>query len=247
MLRFYAMVIAEALKSVMENIRGSALNAGRDPGEIKLIAVSKTVEIKRILEAVKAGATILGENRVQEARPKIEEFKKSLPPAPPLAKGGIKGGVEWHLIGSLQKNKAGTAVQLFDLIHSVDSASLAEELNKHANTAGIIQNVLVQVKLSDEATKHGASEKDLIDLLDKVSSMDNLSLKGLMTMPPFFDDPEEARPYFRKLKQIALEAADKGFTISELSMGMSNDYEVAVEEGATMVRVGTAIFGGRNY
>ncbi len=239
------MVIATALKSVLENIKSSAFKAGRDPGEIKLIAVSKTVELQRVLEAVNAGAKILGENRVQEAKSKIEEFKIT-PPAPPLAKEGSQGGVEWHLIGSLQKNKARTAVQLFDLIHSVDSSGLAAELNKHANTAGIIQDVLVQVKLSDEAAKHGALEKDLMDLLDAVTGMENLNLQGLMTMPPFFDDPEEARPYFKKLKQIAERAADKGFPINELSMGMSNDYEIAIEEGATMVRVGTAIFGARN-
>lgn len=245
MLRFYAMEIAETLKNVLETIRISTVKAGRDPDEIKLIAVSKTIELHRVIEAVNAGTTILGENRVQEAKSKIEEFKIT-PPAPPLAKDGIKGGVEWHLIGNLQKNKAKTAVQLFDLIHSVDSADLAVELNKHANNAGIVQDVLVQVKLSDEGTKHGALEKDLISLFDTVTGMDGLKLRGLMTIPPFFDDPEEARPYFRKLKQIAERAADKGFPINELSMGMSNDYEVAIEEGATMVRIGTAIFGARN-
>ena len=247
MLRFYAMEIAEALKNVLDNIRSSAVKAGRNANEIKLITVSKTVELQRVIEAVNAGAAILGENRVQEAKSKIEEFRALTPPAPPFAKGGIIGGVEWHLIGNLQKNKAKTAVELFDLIHSVDSADLAAELNKHAENAGIVQDVLVQVKLSDEATKHGALEKDLMGLLDSVIEMDNLKLRGLMTIPPFFDDPEEVRPYFRKLRQIAETASAKGFPAKELSMGMSNDYEAAIEEGATMVRVGTAIFGERKH
>jgi pyridoxal phosphate enzyme (YggS family) len=246
MLRFHAMEIAEALKNVLDNIRSSAVEAGRDANEIKLITVSKTVELQRVIEAVNAGATILGENRVQEAKSKIKEFRALTPPAHPLAKEGIKGGVEWHLIGNLQKNKARTAVELFDLIHSVNSTDLAAELNKHAKNAGIVQDVLVQVKLSDEATKHGALEKDLMGLLDSVTGMNGLKLRGLMTIPPFFDDPEEVRPYFRKLRQIAETASAKGFPVNELSMGMSNDYEVAIAEGATMVRVGTAIFGARN-
>jgi len=237
MLRFYAMEIAEALKNVLENIRSSAVKAGRNPDEIKLIAVSKTVELQRVIEAVNAGATILGENRVQEAKSKIEDLRTLDTNLKP----------EWHLIGNLQKNKAKTAVELFDLIHSVDSADLAAELNKHAKNAGIVQKVLVQIKLSDEPTKHGAFENELMGLLNTVMGMDNLNLLGLMTIPPFFDDPEEARPYFRKLRQIAETISAKGFPINELSMGMSNDYKVAIEEGATMVRIGTAIFGARNY
>ncbi|GBE03235.1 hypothetical protein BMS3Abin09_00147 [bacterium BMS3Abin09] len=232
MLRFYAMEIAEALKNILENIKCSAVKADRDLDKIKLITVSKTIELQRVIEAVNAGATILGESRVQEARSKIE---------------GFNGEVEWHLIGNLQKNKARTAVELFDLIHSVDSAELAAELNKHAKNAGIVQDILVQVKLSEEYTKHGADEKDLMVLLNAVAGMENLRLQGLMTIPPFFDDPEEARPYFRKLRKIAERASAQGFTMNELSMGMSNDYEVAIEEGATMVRVGTAIFGARKY
>jgi len=237
MLRFYAMEIAEALKNVLENIRSSAVKSNRDPNKIKLIAVSKTVELPLIIEAIKTGATILGENRVQEAKSKIEEFKTMDTDLKP----------EWHLIGSLQKNKTKTAIELFDLIHSVNSADLAAELNKHAKNAGIVQEVLIQVKLSDEATKHGALENDLMGLLDTVTAMEGLKLRGLMTIPPFFDDPEDVRPYFRKLRAIAETASAKGFPTNELSMGMSNDYEVAIEEGATMVRVGTAIFGARNF
>ncbi len=242
MLRFDAMEIANALKNVLENIRSSAVKADRDVNEIKLITVSKTIELERVIEAVNAGASILGENRVQDAKEKISNFKLQIPNNTLEIKG-----VEWHLIGNLQKNKAKTAVELFDLIHSVNSSGLAAELNKHANNAGIVQDVLVQVKLSDEATKHGALEKDLMGLLDSIMGMDNLKLRGLMTIPPFFNDPEEARPYFRKLRQISETASARGFSLNELSMGMSNDYRVAIEEGATMVRVGTAIFGARKY
>jgi pyridoxal phosphate enzyme (YggS family) len=241
------MDIEKNIEKVLERISNSAVKAGRNPNEIKLVAVSKTVTLQRILEAVKAGVTILGENRVQEAREKISNFKFQIaPPAPPLTNGGMKGGVEWHLIGNLQKNKAGTAVQLFNLIHSVDSTVLVEELDKHAKRTGKKQRVLMQVKLSDESTKHGVLEGDLIKLLEKVFVADSLLLEGFMTMPPYFEDPEKTRPYFRRLYEIAKDVSGKGFAIKELSMGMSNDYEVAIEEGATMVRVGTAIFGERH-
>jgi len=242
------MAIADALKLVHKNIMQSAAKAGRNPDLIKLIAVSKTVDIQSIKKAILAGATILGENRVQEAREKITELRAlTTPPTPPLSKGGTQGGVEWHLIGSLQKNKAKAAVQLFDLIHSVDSVSLADEINRHAANIGKIQRILVQVKLSDELTKHGASENETMVLLDKITKLDSIALEGLMTIPPFFDNPEEARPYFKRLKDIADKALKKGYPIKELSMGMSNDYKVAIEEGATMVRIGTFIFGERNY
>jgi pyridoxal phosphate enzyme (YggS family) len=242
------MAIADALKVVHENIMQSAAKVGRNPDLIKLIVVSKTVDIQSIKEAILAGAAILGENRIQEAREKITELRALItPPIPPLGKGGIKGGVEWHLIGSLQKNKAKAAVQLFDLIHSVDSASLADELNKHAGIIGKTQRILAQVKLSDESTKHGVDEDEIMALLDKIMELDSIALEGLMTIPPFFDDPEESRPYFQRLKDIADNAVKKGYPLKELSMGMSNDYKVAIEEGATMVRVGTFIFGERTY
>lgn len=241
------MGIEAALRQAMDRIRNSAVKAGRDPGRIKLVTVSKTVEPERVLEAVKAGAVILGENRVQEAKEKIRDLKlKITPPAPPLGKG-VTGGVEWHLIGNLQKNKAKAAVELFDLVHSVDSPELAEELNKYAAKKGKIQRVLVQVKLSDEEAKHGIPEKELMGLLEKVSAMEHLRLEGLMTMPPYLEDTEETRPFFRRLREIADKAKEKGFPVNELSMGMSHDFEVAIEEGATMVRIGTAIFGERDY
>jgi pyridoxal phosphate enzyme (YggS family) len=232
------MSIAGNLEMVLESINNTAKESGRDPSGIKLVAVSKTVESQRILEAVKAGVTALGENRVQEARDKTIELGSQSDP--------LSAGIEWHLIGNLQKNKAKTAVQIFDLIHSLDSISLADELNRQAQRIKKIQRVLVQVELSMETVKHGISEESLMGLLEKVSDMAYLKLEGLMTMPPFFDDPEETRPYFRKLRKIAEKVSRKGFPVIDLSMGMTNDFQIAIEEGATILRIGTAIFGGRN-
>ena len=232
----------EAVNAVQKRINNAAVKAGRNPADIKLVAVTKNVELPQIIEAVKGGVTILGENRVQEALKKISDFGFRI--------SDFK--VEWHLIGSLQKNKAKYAVQLFDLIHTIDSIGLTEEVNKQAEKVGKIQRVLVQVKLSEEETKHGALEKDLIGLLEKIISMGNLKLEGLMTMPPYFENPEKTRPYFRQLRQLQdninasrLSTGQAGIThyaLRDLSMGMSNDFEVAIEEGATMVRIGTAIF-----
>jgi len=230
------MEIAKNLAEVKRRIRDSATKAGRNPGEIKLVAVSKTVEVKRILEAINAGVTILGENRVQEAAKKIQdlEFK-------------IQRSVEWHLVGHLQKNKAKVAVQLFDLIHSVDSVELAERLNKYASQAGKRQRILIQVKLSEEETKHGIPEEKLKELIERIKSLNHLCLEGLMTLPPYFENPEEVRPYFQRLRELRDEMEEQGYKLPELSMGMSHDFEIAIEEGATMVRIGTAIFGPRQY
>jgi len=211
------------------------MRAGRCPSEIRLIAVSKTVGADLVLKAIDNGQREFGENRVQEAQEKITH----LGPSPSGAK------VIWHMIGHLQKNKAGTAVELFDLIHSVDSAELAGAIDRHARKAGKVQEILVQVKLAAEESKHGAGEEDVYDILRKVRVMENLNLRGLMTIPPFFDEPERARPYFRRLREIKEKAAALGFALPELSMGMSGDFEVAIEEGATMVRVGSSIFGER--
>jgi pyridoxal phosphate enzyme (YggS family) len=224
--------IAETLKRVLERIHRAAAKTGRNPDDIKLVAVTKTIELSGIIETINAGAHILGENRVQEAQKKIQDARFRMQDK----------DIEWHLIGHLQTNKAKTAVQLFDLIHSVDSTSLAEELNKQAEKIGKQQRVLVEVKLSDEPAKHGVSENGMIELLKKISDMENLKLEGLMTMPPFFDNPEDTRQYFRKLRELRDKAAAVGFNLPELSMGMSNDFEVAIEEGATMIRIGTAIF-----
>ncbi len=211
------------------------MRAGRRPEEIRLVAVTKTVGLAAIRDAVDAGLRVFGENRVQEAQKKISGLKSEF--------SGSK--IEWHLIGHLQRNKARYAVRLFDLIHSLDSEALALELAQEAEKAGKVQRVLIQVKLSEEETKSGITEEELGRLADKVAMLRNLKLEGLMTVPPFFDDPQLARPYFRRLRELRDELRNKGFQLPELSMGMSNDFEVAIEEGATLVRVGTAIFGER--
>ena len=213
----------------------AARRTGRDRGKIKLIAVSKTVELARIREAIKAGVTILGENYVQEAREKIEE---------------IGHGVQWHMIGHLQSNKAKYAATLFDYIHSIDGVSLAREIDRRAEQRGRGVRALVEVNLSGESSKFGIGSEGAVALIQQVAALKHISMEGLMTMPPFFDEPEKARPYFiklRKLRDRIRKEGIEGVRMDELSMGMSGDFEAAIEEGATMVRVGTAIFGERKY
>jgi len=225
------------IKDVYRRIAHAAMRAGRCPSEVKLIAVSKGVDAETIKKAVDNGIRELGENRVQEAQEKTAIIKACLP----------ESRVKWHLIGHLQKNKAKIAVNLFDMIHSVDSLELAILLNRYAGEAGKSQKILLQVKLSDEVSKYGIIKKNLIEILSGIMRLDNLQVEGLMTVPPYFDDPERVRPFFRELRGVKDKAAQAGFGLSELSMGMSNDFEIAIEEGATMVRVGTAIFGERSY
>jgi len=222
--------IRENYLNVMQRIEKASQRAGRDPKEVKLVAVSKTVEVERIREAIDAGVSILGENYVQEARKKIEEIGRQ---------------VEWHFIGHLQTNKAKYAVRLFDLIHSVDSLPLAEELDRRAQKENQIIKVMIEVNLSGEASKFGTQEEKAFELAKEICRMKNLSLVGLMTMPPYFDSPELSRPYFIQLRQLKERLEKEGSPLKELSMGMSNDFEIAIEEGATYVRVGTAIFGPR--
>ncbi len=222
--------IRENYLRVMERIEKAALRSGRDPKAIRLVAVSKTVEPARIREAIEAGASILGENYVQEAQKKVEELGRS---------------VSWHFIGHLQSNKAKYAVRLFDAIHSLDSIPLAEELNRRATAGGSVVKVLIEVKLSEEVTKFGTEEKEVRDLARKIIALDHLSLDGLMTMPPYFDEPEMSRPYYVRLRELKEKMVTEGLPLKELSMGMSNDFEIAIQEGATYVRVGTAIFGLR--
>jgi pyridoxal phosphate enzyme (YggS family) len=222
--------LIENIKNIYRRISHAAMRVERNPEDVKLVAVTKNVGVGRIKEAIDWGLRIFGENRVQEAKEKIEDFSRFTP-------------ISWHLVGHLQKNKAKVAVQLFDLIHSLDSAGLAKELNKYAEKAGKIQRVFIQVKLSEEETKHGISKEGLMDLIKVVSNMKNLRLEGLMSMPPFFDDPEMTRPYFRELRELRDNALKSGYKLPELSMGMTHDFEVAIEEGATMVRIGTGIFG----
>lgn len=222
--------IRENLLRVIERMERAAQKAGRDPKEIKLVAVSKTVEVSRIREAIEAGVSILGENYVQEAQKKIEELGRP---------------VSWHFIGHLQSNKAKHAVRLFDVIHSIDSLRLAEELNWRAEQAKRVIRVLIEVNLSGETTKFGTDEEKIFSIANGILSLRSLSLEGLMTMPPYFDDPEMSRPYYVKLRQLKEKMLREGVPLKDLSMGMSNDFEVAIEEGATYVRVGTAIFGPR--
>ena len=223
-------VIRENFLRVRERIERAAQRSKRDPKEIKLVAVSKMVEAARIQEAIEAGATLLGENYVQEAQKKIETMGRP---------------VAWHFIGHLQSNKAKAAVQLFDMVQSLDSVHLAEELNRRAVQANRVIAVLIEVNLAKEATKFGTDEERLFTLARKAKELDHLSLQGLMTMPPYFDSPEESRPYFIELRKWQERMEREGIRIKELSMGMSNDFEIAIEEGATYVRVGTAIFGHR--
>ncbi len=214
------------------------MRAGRNPEEVKFIAVTKTVRVESIIEAIDAGVRVFGENRVQEAMDKISSLKSQI----------SDSKIEWHLIGHLQRNKARYAVQLFDMIHSVDSIALAEELNKQAERINKVQRVLIQIKLSEEETKHGITEDALLHLIERIRTLNNLRLEGFMTLPPYYKETEMVRPYFRRLREIRDMVNFQGimpYRLHELSMGMSHDFEVAIEEGATMVRIGTAIFGER--
>ncbi len=225
--------VAENIRIVKENIAAAALRAGRDPSAVRLMGVTKTVDDERIMESIRAGIDIIGENYVQEARRKIEKMGRSLP---------------WHLIGHLQTNKAKYAVRLFDMIHSVDRISLAQELNRRAGLINAETNILIEVNVSGEESKDGIAPEQAIALVREVALLPYLRIHGLMTMAPWFDNQEEARPYFRKLRELKDEIAEAGIPgveMKELSMGMSGDYEVAVEEGATIVRIGTKIFGAR--
>ena len=229
--------LLDNLKEIYRKMAHAAMRAGREPSKVKLIAVTKTVDVDLIKKAVDIGLREFGENRVQEAQKKISNLKSEI----------SNSKIIWHLIGHLQKNKVKTAVGLFDLVHSVDSPELAEEIDSQAAKINKVQRVLIQVKLSEEESKHGVAEDDLFGLVRKIASLGNLQLEGLMTLPPFFEEPERARPYFRKLSELRKGLEKEGFRLPELSMGMSHDFEVAIEEGATMVRVGTAIFGERSY
>jgi pyridoxal phosphate enzyme (YggS family) len=224
--------IEQNLSQVRERMERAATRTGRDPGEIRLIAVSKTVPVERINEAIAAGATTFGENYVQEARHKIEEIGRP--------------GIHWHFIGHLQTNKAKYAVRLFDLIHSVDSIKVAQALDTRAAAEGKVMDCLIETNISQEESKFGITSEYTLTLAQEMTQLKNISLKGLMTMPPYFDDPESSRPYFIALRQLKETIEREGIPLPELSMGMTTDFEVAIEEGATMVRVGRAIFGERS-
>ena len=222
------------IDAVRARIRGAAEAAGRDPSAVRLVAVSKTVPAERVRAAAAAGVGLLGENYIQEARDKVAALA-DLP-------------VSWHFIGHLQRNKAKYAVRLFDLIHSVDALKLARELDKEAAKRGKVQDVLIQVNTGKEASKSGVHAEEALALVREAGRLEHLAVRGLMTLPPYFDAPEKVRPYFRGLRRlrdrIAAEALP-GVSMEELSMGMTGDFEAAVQEGATLVRIGTAIFGER--
>ncbi len=228
--RYFMSAIRDNLLKVKERIEKAAQKAGRNPKEIRLVAVSKTVEVARIKEAIEAGVSILGENYVQEAQKKIEAIGKP---------------VSWHFIGHLQSNKAKYAVRLFDVMHSIDSTPLAEELHRRAEQEDRLIKMMIEVNLSKEAAKFGTDEERVLNLAKRIQSLKHLSLEGLMTMPPYFDSPEMSRPYYVALRELKERLMKEGIPMKELSMGMSHDFEIAIEEGATYVRVGTAIFGPR--
>jgi len=231
---------AEDLRSRVEGIRRriefAAGRCGRSPDEITLVAISKTYPVETLRGAIDSGITDLGENRVQEAEPKIMELGRR--------------AARWHLVGHLQENKARRAINLFDLVHSLDSVSLAQRLDRLCASEGRDElQVLVQINLGGEESKTGIALEDLPQLLDVLVASPRLRLDGLMTLPPYFEDAEDARPYFKRLRELRdqLQCEGRfGDRSGELSMGMSHDFEIAIEEGATIIRVGTAIFGQRS-
>jgi len=227
--------LAARLTAVRERIAAAAKACGRNAEEVKLIAISKTHPASVIRTLIELGASDLGENRVQEAEEKIAEIGRDR--------------VRWHLVGHLQANKARRAVSLFEVIHSLDSLDLARRLDRVCAEEGRQKlPVLIQVDLGHEETKSGINESELTHLVDDLQSLNHLELIGLMTLPPFFDDTEQSRPYFRRLRQLRDELGSRGAfgdRKGELSMGMTHDFEVAIQEGATLVRIGTAIFGER--
>ncbi|GIW46593.1 MAG: UPF0001 protein [Deltaproteobacteria bacterium] len=229
------MSIADNIRSVRERIQKAALNSGRDPKEVRLIAVTKGVSIEKIIEAVRCGIDTFGENYAQEFRNKYEAIEKTL-----------DSKVKWHFIGRLQRNKVKYLLGKVEVIHSLDSLTVAEEINKRAQKLGNLVSVLIEVNTSGEEQKGGIPPDKLRDFLYRVGDFPNIKVIGLMTMPPYFDNPELTRPYYRKLRELRDELQKLFPDLRELSMGMSVDFEVAIEEGATMVRIGTLIFGPRS-
>ena len=223
--------IAENLSRVRGRIAAACARAGRLPESVRLVAVSKTYGPEAVREAAAAGQGIFGENRVQEAAAKMPE---------------CPGNLRWHLVGRLQSNKAGLAARLFDWVHSVDSAKLLEALDRHAAEAGRRIDVLVQVNVSGERSKAGLAPGAALEVLARAEGLRHVQVRGLMTIPPAAEDPEKARAHFRALRELRDGwAAETGLDLAELSMGMTHDMDVAIEEGATFVRVGTGIFGAR--
>jgi len=224
-------IIKNNLEIINEKIKKAALKTNRNPEEIKLVAVTKTATIEQIKEAISVGVKIIGENKVQEAKEKYQILSTD---------------IEWHLVGHLQTNKVKYAIEIFDLIHSVDSIKLAKEIDKRSLQFGMITNVLVEVNVSGEETKYGIKPEEVEPFLEEISEFSRIKVRGLMTIAPIVEDKEEVRPYFRKLRKlfekIKIENM-KNIRMDYLSMGMTEDFETAIEEGANMVRIGRGIFG----
>jgi pyridoxal phosphate enzyme (YggS family) len=234
--------IADRLTEIRGRIAAAARSAGRDPGSVRLVAVSKTFPIESIFEAVAAGQRDFGENRVQEALQKIEQALQK-------TGGSADQSIRWHLLGHLQTNKARKAATAFAMIQSVDSVELIHKLDQSAADSGYAPELLIQVDLAGEATKFGTPPSEVARLFDAAAACRAARVVGLMTLPPYPETPEDSRPWFRQLRDLRDQWQASGVPASmlrELSMGMSGDFEVAIQEGATMVRVGTAIFGSRH-
>ncbi|MDR4480097.1 MAG: YggS family pyridoxal phosphate-dependent enzyme [Nitrospira sp.] len=226
--------VAGRVRTVLDEIRRAAVRAGRAPETVRLVAASKTVSVDRLREAVDAGVRHVGENRLQEALPKIDALGRE--------------GIVWHFIGSLQRRKVKSVVGRFETIHSVDSLALAGEIDRQAKAAGLRQRILLEVNVGGEVSKGGFAPETLVADLASLNEFEHLDIRGLMAIPPPTPTADGARPYFRQLRTLAEALTARGYrniNMQELSMGMSHDYSVAVEEGATYVRVGTAIFGAR--
>ena len=227
-------MLRENFRQVEENIRRACGRAGRDPGDVTLIAVSKTKPVELLREAYDLGTRVFGENKVQEIVEKYEALPKD---------------IHWHMIGHLQRNKVKYIIDKVDLIHSVDSVRLAETIEKEAAKHDLTANILLEVNVAEES-KFGLKVDEVEQVVDEIAKFSHIKVCGLMTIAPFVENPEENRPYFRRLRNLSVDIGGKNVdnvTMSILSMGMTNDYEVAVEEGATMVRVGTGLFGARDY
>lgn len=223
------------LEKIYERVEKVCDKSGRNPDSVKLVAVSKRFDIDKILEAFEEGIRDFGENYAQEFRDKYKEIDSS-----------INELINWHFIGNLQKNKIKYVAGKTTLIHTLDSESLAEGLNKKADDLDIVINCLLEVNISGETNKSGIQPSEVIKLAENLSGLQNIKVTGLMGMPPYFSDPEKTRPYFVKLRELRDSISNKNSDIKELSMGMSHDFEVAISEGATIIRVGSAIFGPRN-
>lgn len=225
--------VAANYQTILQRINEAALKSGRDPKEVRLLAAAKSQNVELIHAAVAAGVALIGENYVKEAQEK---------------KSQIRAPIEWHMIGHLQRNKAKAAAEIFDLIESLDSAALARELDRAGKERGKKIRVFVELNLAAEESKSGIAKHKVADLLKAVGDLSHVSVEGLMAVPPFRENPEDVRPYFRELNEIRAKLQDlniPGINLKELSMGMTHDYPVAVEEGATIVRIGTALFGPR--